>query len=88
MHRTNTWEKKQQPEKTMLLFKQRVILMQTAHLKALQSLFKTEEKWFKVLKKIPLLNLKNKKTLVADSPLISYAQEIQSLQSTKQFVSL
>lgn len=37
MHRTNTQVKKWQPEKTMLLFKQ------TAHLRALQSLLKTEE---------------------------------------------
>lgn len=42
MHRTNTWEKKWQPEKTTLLFKQQV-LEQTAPLRALQSLFKTEE---------------------------------------------
>lgn len=68
MHRTNTQVKKWQPEKTMLLFKQ------TAHLRALQSLLKTEEEVAPDSKKNP--PLKEYKTLVASSPLISCAPEM------------
>lgn len=59
----------------MLLFKQQV-LVHTAHLRALQSLFKAEEEVVQGSKENPLLNLKNKKTLVANSSLISCAPEM------------
>lgn len=59
MHRTNIWEKKWQLEKTMLLFKQQV-LVQAAHSRALKTLFKTEEEVVQGSKENPPPKLKLK----------------------------
>lgn len=60
VHRTNTWEKKGQWGKVMLLLKQQV-LVQTAH-QQLHNPCSGVRKWFKILEEILLLRLKNKIT--------------------------
>lgn len=71
VHRTNTWEKKQQWGKVVLLLKQQV-LVQTAH-QQLHSPCSGVRKWFKILEEILLLSLKNK---IHQSLLISCAPEM------------
>lgn len=58
VHRTNTWEKKWQWGKGMLLLNQQGLL-QTAH-QELHNPCSGVRKWFKILEEILLLGLKNK----------------------------
>lgn len=60
VHRTNTWEKKWQWGKAMLLLKQQV-LVQTAH-QQLHNPSSGVRRCFKIPEKILLLSLKNKIT--------------------------